>query len=291
MLAIVAYAAIAETAAAPLPPALPSPPPPAPPSSGEATGSGQPIGKAVLTSPPTHGGKVVDVAIAGVTGVTATVTAARGGDADQRLGSLSLSTRRIGYAYDRGLVVRVSNAGELGGNDRGLHGLALLEVAAGYRFHVADTHGPFVRGGAGGRLSGDALVYQSTVEVPEVQAGYQYATGSTLLELTSRAGFSVFGRSDTGVHATRHLDESPDVGAMATVRSPHTLLLVTWSHFLPTNHGGGIDWVDAGLCATFRRLALCTDVRLVAGDVNLANGTRASSSVTQVGVTAGMAGK
>ena len=49
------------------------------------------------------------------------MTATRGGDANAHLGAVSLDTRRLGYVYDRGLVVRVSNTGGIGGNDRGVH--------------------------------------------------------------------------------------------------------------------------------------------------------------------------
>ena len=285
MLAALAYAAVAQAA-------------PDAPAGGEvdaAVANGQPKGPAVLTSPPSHGGKVVDVAIVGATGVAATVTAARGGDADDRVGSVSLSTRRLGYANDRGLLVRVVNTGELGGNDRGVHGGLSFEVAGGYRFPVAETHGPFIRGGALGRVDGDALVYQSLLEVPQAHAGYQYQKRDLLLEIAGRAGFGELGRSNTGYHATRHVDESLDLGAIVTVRAPHVLLLGEWSHLLPAvglnSAKGPIDWLDAGLCATWKRLAMCTDFRLVAGDVNRVTGGPTSSSVTQLGITLGMAGK
>jgi hypothetical protein len=258
---------------------------------GAVNSAGQPIGPAVLTSPPSHGGKLVDAALSGVTGIAATVTAARGGDADDRLGSISLNTRRLGYAYDRGLVVRVSNAAEIGGNDRGVHGALSFEAAGGYRFHVSDNHGPFVRAGVDFRLSGDALVYQSQLEVPQLHAGYQYQRKDTLVELTSRAGFVEDGRSNTGHDATRHLDLSPEVGAMMSVKTPHTLLMAEWAHLLVENHGGPVDWLDVGLCATVKRFATCTDVRLVAGDVNLPTGPSVSSSVTQIAVTVGTAGQ
>ncbi len=281
MILVVAYAAVALGG----PAAAPGEPP-----SG-VNAYGQPTGPAALTSPPTHGGKVVDAALVGVTGVAATVTAARGGDADDRLGSISLDTRRLGYAYDRGLIVRVSNAMGLGGNDRGVHGGLSFEAAGGYRFAVGETHGPFVRAGAAARVAGDALVYQSLLEIPEVHAGYQYLVQNTLLEVASRGGFAELGRSNTGHDATRHLDHTPQVGAMASARTPYSLVLLEWSHFLPTDRGGPTNWVDADLCATYRRFAVCTDIRLVAGDVNLRTGESAPSSVTQVGMTLGLVGK
>jgi hypothetical protein len=124
-----------------------------------------------------------------------------------------------------------------------------------------------------------------------LHAGYQYLTKDTLFELASRGGFSELGRSDTGYHATRHLDTTPEVGAMATIRTPGVLLLAEWSHFLPHNAGGPVNWLDAGLCGTSRWFAVCTDFRLGAGDVNLASGPSVSSTVTQFGVTIGGTGR
>jgi hypothetical protein len=245
-----------------------------------------------VTTPPQHGGKTVSLMLVGSTGISATVTTAGGGDASDHLGSLSLMSRRAGFAYDRGLDVRASNFLELGAgvHDGGVvfHGGFGFDLAGGYRFHVAETHGPFIRGGFEALIVGDALVYQSLLELPQAQLGYQYLAGTTLLEAAGRSGFSMFGRSDTGYHANRHLDQVLDVGAMATAKTGPLLLAAEWSHFLARGDGGApIDWLTVSLCGIVHKVAVCTDARMVAGDVFTAANEPTASHVTQVGLTVG----
>ena len=244
-----------------------------------------------FASPPVRNGKTVGVTIVGVTGLNVTATAARGGDTTDHVGSVSLNSRRLGYAYDQGLVVRVHNGLELGGNDRGFHGGVSFEAAGGYRFHVTETQGPFVRAGVDAVLRGDALVYQSLLELPQGHAGYQYLAGDTLLEVAGHTGLSLLGRSNTGDHASRSLDQSFEAGAMATARTGPLLAIAGWSHFLARGAGAAVDWLDFALCARAKRFAVCTDARFVVGDVHLSSGTTASSTVSQVGLTVGTAGK
>jgi hypothetical protein len=244
-----------------------------------------------LTTPPVRDGKAVSLMLVSTIGLTGMVTAARGGDADDRLGSLSLSSRRMGFAYDRGLDVRVVNTLALGASEHdrkvGFHGDASVEASGGYRFHVAEAHGPFVRGGILALIGGDSLVYQSLVELPQVQVGYQYIGAMEIFEIAGRSGFSILGRSDTGDHASRHLDHSVDVGAMGTVRTGPVLVTTEWSHFLADGSGTPVDWLTVALCGIARSIAICTDIRSVSGDVSVSSQTLAASRVTQVGITVG----
>jgi hypothetical protein len=244
-----------------------------------------------LTTPPQRDGKTESLMLVSTVGLTAMVTAVRGGDADDRLGSLSLSSRRMGFAYDRGLDVRVVNTVELGASEHdrriGFHGFGSIEASGGYRFHVAETHGPFIRGGAEALIGGDSLVYQSLVELPQLQVGYQYIAGTTLFELAGRSGLSVFGRSETGDNASRHLDQVLDTGATGTSRTGPVVLNAEWSHFLAHGAGAPIDWLTFSLCGIRRVIAVCTDVRAVTGDVYLPSQALAASHVTQVGITIG----
>jgi hypothetical protein len=244
-----------------------------------------------LTTPPQRDGKTESLMLVSTVGLTAMVTAARGGDADDRLGSLSLSSRKMGFAYDRGLDVRVVNTFELGASEHdrkiGFHGGGSVEASGGYRFHVAETHGPFIRGGIEALIGGDSLVYQSLVELPQAQLGYQYIAGPSLFEVAGRSGFSIFGRSDTGDQASRHLDQVLDVGAMGTARTGPVVVTAEWSHFLARGEGAPIDWVTIAVCGIARTVALCTDVRAVSGDVYLPSQALAASRVTQVGITIG----
>jgi hypothetical protein len=253
-----------------------------------------------LTTPPQHGGKPVSLMLLGASGVTGTAVATGGGDRDDHLGAVSLTTRRIGYSYDRGIIVRAFNWADVGGTVHNgvfaFHGGTHFELAGGYRFHLSDTSGPFVRGGLDGMIGGDPLVYQSLLELPQVELGYQYLAGSTLFEVAGRSGFSILGRSNTGYPlVSRHLDEVPDVGAMITARIAPIFLVAEWSHFLARDNGWRpdappVDWVTVSVCGIVKRIAICTDVRAVEEDVYVSHELLASHS-TQVGITLGPASR
>jgi len=246
-----------------------------------------------LVTPPSHGGQVVSVYAESETGLMGLVTADRGGTGEAtRFASVGASLRRLGVAYDRGLVVRVSNAMELAGSERGVEGQAVADVSGGYRFHVTDDSGPFVRGGIRGILGGDALLYQSMIELPQAHLGYQYLKSkTTFIEAAARVGFSIFGRSDaSGEGGRRALDQVADVGAIATLRTGPVHLSADWSHFLTRDGGSAIDWLSVSLCGTAHKLALCTDARAMLGDQHIGNVEIASGRVTQVGLTLGFAG-
>ena len=246
-------------------------------------------------TPPVRNGKAVSFVDVGTAGLAATVTSTQGGDANDRLGSLSLSVRHVGFAYDDGLDVVDSTTLELGGtvhdHSLGFHGGGTLLIAGGYRFHVTDASGPFVRGGAEAVLRGDPLVYQSMAEVPQLQIGYQSIKGRTFFEAAGRSGFVLSGRSETGDLASRHLDQVLDIGATAVARIGPTLFVGEWSHFLARGPGGAVDWLTVSLCGIKRPLAVCTDVRTIFSDVGVAPGEVVSARVAQVGITIGSSRK
>jgi hypothetical protein len=251
----------------------------------------------VLTSPPVRNGRAVDATLVGATGLAGTVTSGRGGDATSHVASVSLRSRRLGYAYDQGLIVRVYNSLELGGGAHGFRGGIQFAVSGGYRVRVGDTHGPFVRAGVDARTEGDPLLYQSLLELPQVHVGYQLVDGAMLLEVAGRAGLSLFGQSNTGHAATRPLDRVLDAGGMVTARVGPVLVTGGWSHLVASAPGGPVDWVDGSVCASARKVALCTDARLVVGDVRVASGAALSTTVAtgvvarQVGLVVGFGGK
>lgn len=245
-----------------------------------------------LVTPPSHGGQVVSVISGSETGLQAIVTDARGPTTRDRLGSIDVALRGMGAAYSQGLSVRVNNAIELGGNDRSFHGEGMLDASGGYRWTVTNNQGPFIRGGVRAIIGGDALVYQSLLELPQAQFGYQYlASKKTLFEAGGRAGLSLFGRSDAPFErGVRSLDRVPDVGATATVKTGPINISADWSHFFPRDTGSQVDWMTAMVCGIApHKIALCTELRAVFGDVHV--GTEVlSSRVTQLGFTAGISG-
>jgi hypothetical protein len=244
-----------------------------------------------VTTPPQHGGKTVSLMLVGTSGVAATVTTSAGGNASDHVGALGVSSQREGFAYDRGLDVRASNVIDLGA---GLHdgtvvfqGAFAFELAGGYRFHVADTHGPFVRGGFEALIGGNPLVYRSLLELPQAQLGYQYLSPTALVEVAGRAGLSIFGRSDMGYEASHHLDQVLDLGGMMTVKTGPVWLSGEWSHFLPRDGEVPVDWLTVSLCGLAHGLAVCTMARSVDAEGSVAPDGHVASHAVQVGLTIG----
>jgi hypothetical protein len=240
-----------------------------------------------LAAPPHHGGKVVRAMKYSASGLSAGLVSTGGGDATRRLGTLAIHSEQLGYGYDRGLVVRVANAIDLGGDVRGFHGGLTGDLSGGYRFGASDTYGPYVRGGIALALRGDALVYQSLLELPQASIGYQYVTASTVLDLAPRLGFVILGQSNTGDQASRKLDLGLDAGATAAVRVGPIMARASWSHLLPRSAGGAVDWVGLGLCGR-TRLVVCTTAGFVAGDVHLPGGAIGASHVAEIAFTIGL---
>lgn len=240
-----------------------------------------------LAAPPHRGGKVVRAMKYSASGLAGGIVSTGGGDATSRLGTIAFHGEQLGYGYDRGLIVRVSNAFDLGGDVRGFHGGLMGDASGGWRFGASDTWGPFVRAGIAVALRGDALVYQSLLELPQAAVGWQYVSENTVLDLAPRAGFVILGQSNTGDHASRKLDIGLDAGAVATLRLGAMLARASWSRFFPRSPGAPVDWIGLGFCGrTF--VVLCTTGGVVAGDVQLPSGELRASHVTEVMFTIGL---
>jgi hypothetical protein len=240
-----------------------------------------------LAAPPHHGGRVVRAMKYSASGISAGLVSAGGGDATRRLGTIGVHSEQLGYGYDRGLDVRVANSFDLGGDVRGFHGGLMGDLSGGYRFGESDTHGPLVRGGIALALRGDQLVYQSLLELPQAQIGYQYVTADTVIDVAPRLGFVILGQSNTGDQASRKLDLGLDAGATGALRVGPIMARASWSHLLPHSSGGAVDWVGLGLCGR-TALVLCTTASFVTGDVHLPGGSIVGSHVTEITFTIGL---
>ena len=117
-----------------------------------------------------------------------------------------------------------------------------------------------------GYLRGNNDFYGSLLEVPQLQLGYQYQRGSTVLELGATTGAVLVGRSRTG-HARRVLGSGLEVGAYGALQLPWMRLGVDLTR-LPTDDGlsAPVNVAEGTLCARRAPFAICADARMTSTD-------------------------
>ena len=69
----------------------------------------------------------------------------------------------------------------IGGGGAGFEGTLQGSLAGGFRFPVGERHGPVIRAGIFGYLRGNDAFYASLLDLPQVQVGYQYLHGRTVI--------------------------------------------------------------------------------------------------------------
>lgn len=155
----------------------------------------------------------------------------------------------------------------IGGGGAGFEGTLLGSLTGGFRLPVGDRHGPVVRAGAFGYLRGNNAFYASLIDFPEVELGYQYLRGRTVLELGAMSGAVLAGRFRAGDAETRVLGAGLQVGAYAAVHVP-------WIRFdlsamrLPANDALAtpVRTAEGTLCAIASPFAICADGRVTMAD-------------------------
>jgi hypothetical protein len=178
-------------------------------------------------------------------------------------GGISVSTE--GEEFVRSGIFNVHGAHRLGigGGSAGFEGAMLGGLAGGFRLPVGEQHGPVLRAGLLGYLRGNDAFYASLLEVPQLQVGYQYMRGITVLELGATSGVALVGRERAGDAARRILGDGFEVGGYAAVQVP-------WVRFgvramdLPTKDalGSHVQLVEGTLCGIAAPLAICADARM-----------------------------
>lgn len=155
----------------------------------------------------------------------------------------------------------------IGGGGAGFEGTLMGGAAGGFRLPVGERHGPVIRAGALGYLRGNDAFYASLIDFPQVQLGYQYLHGRTLIELGATSGAVLTGRFRAGEAETRVLGAGLEVGAYAALQIP-------WFRFgfsamrLPTNDAlsGPVQTAEGTLCAIATPFAICADARATRAD-------------------------
>lgn len=268
----------------PAPASAPIVAPPAPTGSAEL---GPPNWGLPPCAPPEIDGKYrLSTGCSGVTGLRGATTSVRGTSAGTGAG-LMFATEgqelvRRGLFSSRGFH-RLA----IGGGGAGFEGTLLGGVAGGFRIPFGERHGPVVRAGAQGWVLGNDAFYSSLLELPRVEAGYQYMRGTTVLELGATTGVVLAGRWRGGDAETRRLGRGFETGAYVVVQVPW-LRLGASAMRLPTTDAlqSPVDVGEVTLCMIHAPFAVCADARAMRADA-FASGAASEVRAVHAGLTLG----
>ena len=209
-------------------------------------------------------GRFDAAASSGSTGARVSITRLQGSDADDtgRGMGLSLAGHAERYAAYRDFSVREASFAFLGGGSLGLEGGVGMDVAAGLRFPLSPSQGPVVRLGMRGYLLGNDKLYESLLEVPQLQLGYQFLQPRRLVEVAGRVGPVLAGRFNTGDETERKLGKAFEVGGHASVHWSVVHLEIQHTHVLMDGPLADVDLLSGRLCGDAWRLELCVDTRV-----------------------------
>jgi hypothetical protein len=141
--------------------------------------------------------------------------ATRGGS--DNVGAALLSTRGVGD-LDVGLVsVRYRDGGSIGVGPSGLEGGIGVDLAVGIHPWLWQHQGPVARLGLRADVFANDAIYNSWLELPQLQLGYQWLATDFQLELAARGGLLVVGRTELD-GLRRKLDGELEVGGYAVAR-------------------------------------------------------------------------
>jgi hypothetical protein len=165
----------------------------------------------------------------------------------------------------------------IGGGGAGFEGTFLAGFAGGFRVPFGERHGPVFRAGALGYLRGNDAFYASLLELPQVQVGYQYLRGRTVLELGMTSGAVLVGRHRVGDAERRIVGGGLEIGTYASVQIPWVRLGTALVR-LPTDDGLGtpVRAAEGTLCVIATPFAICADGRATSTDAITAPGATPS---------------
>jgi len=165
----------------------------------------------------------------------------------------------------------------IGGGGAGFEGMLLGGMAGGFRIPVGEHHGPVFRAGVLGYLRGNDAFYSSLLELPQVQIGYQYLLGWTVIEVGATSGAVLAGRQRMGEAEVRHLGAGLEAGGYLAVHIPWFRFDATINR-LPTSDALStpVRSAEGTFCALAAPIAICADARATVTDAMTAPGTAPS---------------
>jgi hypothetical protein len=223
-----------------------------------------------------------------VAGLRAGLTRVRGGDRPGDVRALGLSVTHVGFGLEGPFSVRAVNTGSLAGGDNGIEGGIGQAVAGGLRAPLGKNHGLVVRGGLEFGFFGNKYLWDSIVELPQLQLGYQWLVPRSVIDVAMKGGYVIVGRHNTGDAGSRDLDGSFEVGAIGALHIGPVDLRASYTSVRVRDGGSPVDLLEAAFCGHIPPAVLCTDVRYELGDVRLPGGSLSDTVASYVGLTGGI---
>lgn len=231
--------------------------------------------------------KEVDATDVTATGVHGGLTEVRGGDRDAQNGAFGLAMTHVGFGYERPATIRAVNTLSLAGGAHGIEGGFGNAVAGGVRAPFGRHHGLVVRGGGEGSFFGNKYLWNSLLELPQLQLGYQWLVPASVADLAMKGGYVLLGRHNTGDGAVRDLGGALEWGGIGNVHMGPVDLRASYARIYPRHGGSPVDLLEGVFCGNAEGIVLCTDVRYEQGDVRVPGAGLRDAKVSYVGMTVG----
>ena len=178
----------------------------------------------------------------------------------------------------------------IGGGGLGLEGAMLGGGAWGFRIPVTEHQGPVFRAGGVGYIMGDDAFFSSLLELPQVQAGWQWSKGHAVIEAAAASGAVLTGRFRAWEATTRDLDTGLSYGGHVSLQVPW-IRLSAMAERLPSGDGlGPVDMAMGTLCAVASPIAICADAMVEQSQADVAGVSR-FMRVAYAGLTIGVTGE
>jgi hypothetical protein len=229
---------------------------------------------------------------AGVFGARGSVASVGGGMTTQGTG-LEISADSEEY-WRRGIYSSVWQYKlALGGGGLGLEGTMLGGGGWGFRVPVTDHQGPVFRAGGVGYILGDDAFFASLLEIPQVQAGWQWSRGHAVVEAAATSGAVLTGRYRAWRADTRDLGSGLSYGGHVSLQVPWVRLSASGEQLASGDGLVPIDVAMATLCAVAAPIAICGDAFVEQSQAHTggAAGTSQFVRTEYVGLTIGFTGE
>jgi len=192
------------------------------------------------------------------------------------------------YTTVRNVSGHLALHGAVGGGTAGNEGRLGGTLDFGYRGDVTSHGGPFVRIGIEGFALGNDRLYASLFEPVQGRTGYQWLTGSLLLEGGFTAGYVWSGRFEPGA-GERDLSDSSELGAYGALHLRLLRVDARYMHVTRRGAVGAFDLVRVSLCGYPRFVALCSDVLYMRGAAGFGDGAVQARTAIYAGLSAALA--
>jgi hypothetical protein len=227
---------------------------------------------------------------AGVVGARGSMANVSGGNLSAQGTGLEISADSEEYWRRRIFSGVWQYRAAIGGGGLGLEGTLLGVLGWGFRIPVTDHQGPVFRAGGVGYIMGNDAYFSSLLEVPQLQAGWQWSQGHAVVEATGTTGAVLTGRWRAWYADTRDLGTGLSYGGRVSLQVPWIRLSANAERLPATDTLGSVDVGMATLCAVAAPLAICADGLVEQSQVDYGGAVR-FARVEYAGITIGLTGE